>query len=435
MIARLLLTTSLLSGSLTLALAQPSPFQPLVTAPGRPAASTPASVPARAVYHDWNSQSGQWYNAAAVAFQYDARGYLATETRVDSASQAPLRRFLTVYDAAGRLLSVTDQLYRLGAWTDNLRQLYTYNSYGDCTEYLAQNAGPSGWVNNSLSSQYQLTYNAAGVPTQSITRAWSSAGSPTGTYSWQNYSRTLYTLNAAGQWQEIVEQLWQNNAWQNTSRSIDVVWTDWPQRRRAADRSQQWSSGAWVDELRRSYAYQPTGTTQTTTERPSNGSWTPSGRTTRVYDAQGNDGGTLIEIWNGAGWSLVSGALTTRTYNAAGEITRTLFQNLRPAPQNQQLRTYHDYQQVLGTRSVRSAPQLALYPNPATDRATLHVPTPAATACPLTVLNALGQPVLTLTLPAGTATYVLDLRPLPTGLYTVRLLTAAGPVVGRLVKR
>ena len=90
--------------------------------------------------------------------------------------------------------------------------------------------------------------------------------------------------------------------------------------------------------------------------------------------------------------------------------------------------------QPLATTAATQA-QVAVYPNPA--QAVAYVELPAALgAQPVaaTLLDALGRPVRTATLPAqGTQAHRFELAGLPAGVYALRLSTSAGVVAKRLV--
>jgi SprB repeat/Secretion system C-terminal sorting domain len=85
---------------------------------------------------------------------------------------------------------------------------------------------------------------------------------------------------------------------------------------------------------------------------------------------------------------------------------------------------------VLATGNAALAAQVSVFPNPSTGQVT--VLRPATGAASVEVLNALGQVVRRVVLP--TAETRLDLRELPTGVYTLRLTTAQGTVSKRLVR-
>jgi Bacterial Ig-like domain/SprB repeat/Secretion system C-terminal sorting domain len=85
---------------------------------------------------------------------------------------------------------------------------------------------------------------------------------------------------------------------------------------------------------------------------------------------------------------------------------------------------------VLATGNAALAAQVSVFPNPSTGQVT--VLRPATGAASAEVLNALGQVVRRVALP--TAETRLDLRELPTGVYTLRLTTQQGTVSKRLVR-
>ncbi len=91
-------------------------------------------------------------------------------------------------------------------------------------------------------------------------------------------------------------------------------------------------------------------------------------------------------------------------------------------------------QQALAAAPAALAQQVALYPNPATSTAFVTLPASLGRQpVPATLLDALGRPVRSLTLPAqGATAHALDLRALPSGVYLLRLDTPAGTLVKKL---
>ena len=88
----------------------------------------------------------------------------------------------------------------------------------------------------------------------------------------------------------------------------------------------------------------------------------------------------------------------------------------------------------LATRGTSTADQLELYPNPATGRVSLHLLGAATRTATVEVVDALGRTVRQLSAPVGDATAAtLELVGLPAGLYAVRLRTAEGLYLGRLM--
>ena len=90
---------------------------------------------------------------------------------------------------------------------------------------------------------------------------------------------------------------------------------------------------------------------------------------------------------------------------------------------------------VLATRGTSARTGLELYPNPATGRVSLRLPSgQAARPATIELLDALGRPVRRFAALVGdAATASLELAGLPAGIYAVRVGTAGGQFVGRLV--
>ncbi|MDU0372889.1 T9SS type A sorting domain-containing protein [Hymenobacter endophyticus] len=78
---------------------------------------------------------------------------------------------------------------------------------------------------------------------------------------------------------------------------------------------------------------------------------------------------------------------------------------------------------------------LTLYPNPTTDGLVTLKLAGYSKAVELTVYNAIGQSVRTLTVPAGRLEQPLDLSQLPTGVYVLKARTEGGLDVRRIVKQ
>ncbi|RYY20749.1 MAG: T9SS type A sorting domain-containing protein [Cytophagaceae bacterium] len=88
----------------------------------------------------------------------------------------------------------------------------------------------------------------------------------------------------------------------------------------------------------------------------------------------------------------------------------------------------------LAARSSTTAGTLQLYPNPATGQVSLRLPGAAPRPATVEVLDALGRPVQQFATVLGEAApATLGLAGLPAGLYAVRVHTADGQYVGRLV--
>ena len=92
-------------------------------------------------------------------------------------------------------------------------------------------------------------------------------------------------------------------------------------------------------------------------------------------------------------------------------------------------------QRALATLPAALAQQVRLYPNPAQANAFIELPAGLGQQAVLaTLLDVVGRPVRTVSLPAqGALVHQLDLRGLPTGVYTLCLRTSAGTVAQKLL--
>jgi len=92
-------------------------------------------------------------------------------------------------------------------------------------------------------------------------------------------------------------------------------------------------------------------------------------------------------------------------------------------------------QTALSTAASQLGQQVELFPNPAHSEVQLRLPASLQReTLRVTVLNSLGQQVLSQVLPAGAALRTLPLGGLATGVYTLRFDTSAGPVSKRLIR-
>jgi hypothetical protein len=90
--------------------------------------------------------------------------------------------------------------------------------------------------------------------------------------------------------------------------------------------------------------------------------------------------------------------------------------------------------QALATVPAALAQQVAVYPNPARTQATIELPL-GLSHQPImaSLLDALGRAVRQQELPAGLTTHALPLAGVPSGVYSLRLITAQGTLVQKLV--
>ncbi|WP_210518525.1 T9SS type A sorting domain-containing protein [Hymenobacter terricola] len=90
---------------------------------------------------------------------------------------------------------------------------------------------------------------------------------------------------------------------------------------------------------------------------------------------------------------------------------------------------------VTATHASQAAFELTAYPNPTLDGRLTVAMSGAHPVTQLTVFNALGQQMLTATVPAAATSRELDLSGVATGIYMLRATTASGTVTQRIVRQ
>ncbi|GAA3988196.1 T9SS type A sorting domain-containing protein [Hymenobacter antarcticus] len=436
----LLLTASVLLGTeawaqkpvnhLEAALAKVRPAA--VRAAGRGTQQT-VSRPGRGVRTSWDTNTQTWSPSAVVeTYTYDSRANLAQETFADSATARLTNRSLYTYNAQNRNTEELYQQWQNGAWVNAGRYITTYDAQGNPTQELDQEWQNGAWA-TVHGYQYLNTYTN-NVLTEQIIKNWANGV-------FMNQDRAVFTV-ANGQWTELVQQSWQAGAWENKNRYTNIVWFDWAAQKPASYQEQAWQ-GAWVDDLRYTRTYSPNGTVVQVAEERLSAGWALASRITETFDNFGNYLGERFESWSGTAWDLEFEERDLLAYTATNDVRRRVSQRFTSfgggtAFENVERVNYSNFLSItLGTAPAALAAQTQLYPNPTTGTAILVVAgLKQPGGVPLDVLNTLGQPVLQRTSRpgAGLLSETLDLRGLPAGVYSVRLHTAEGTVVKRLVK-
>ncbi|RTQ50677.1 T9SS type A sorting domain-containing protein [Hymenobacter gummosus] len=109
------------------------------------------------------------------------------------------------------------------------------------------------------------------------------------------------------------------------------------------------------------------------------------------------------------------------------------FRKVQPNGTYQTCGTRTPFSTLLPTRAVQAAARFQLFPNPATDEATLRLLVPAPAGTQLTLLDATGRVVGRQALDRGQTTATLPLAQLPAGLYVVQVhQPGSRPLVLRL---
>ncbi|MBT9395251.1 T9SS type A sorting domain-containing protein [Hymenobacter sp. NST-14] len=389
------------------------------------------TVPGRSVEHSWSGSA--WEDGQISTYTYSAQGLPTQILYSDSATNAPEVKLTLAYNAQGLLTEFIGQEWTGTAYVNATRYVAAYDARGRETLFTTY-----AWQNNSwvieFSERFTNAYNAAGVLTsveyEELNRA---------TNVWEKDSRTLFTVDANNQWTEVIEQEWENGAYENDERTHNIRWHNWAALQYAYLEEQDWDNGAWVDTDRETVTYQANGSYVRVQQKKRGSTWENDDRYTYTLDTNGNLILDQGESWDNTAWELNYATRYLLAYTPANVLRRSVEQqrSATSAYENRELITYGNFLALGGRRASGLEAAARLYPNPTTGMATFEL-SGLRQSGPVRaeVLNVLGQLVGTLELTShqGTIAQDLDLRQQPAGLYLVRLHTAEGSIVQRLRK-
>jgi hypothetical protein len=389
-------------------------------------------LPAQMVSYAYDESSAAWVEPVKYTFTFNGAGQETQQTLSDSTTATPLNRLSTSYNADGQVTQELSEIFFDGSWENASRVLTTYDAQKQISSQENQGFERNGTWQTESGVQYQNEYSPANYLTTQTIR-----GYQTQTKTYVDSLRYQYTLAANGEWTSRVEQGFDNGTWENQERQQNVVWYDFAKGQMASAEIQGWTGRQWQTVARTIGTYTATTTELIIQERVGN-AWENLQRQVARYDDKGNLVQAKIEEWDGSAWVVSFIDVQIQLfYNSDSSVRRritsaVIFGNpLTPLS----LDNFSGYRTlVLGTQP-RQTPLLATqaYPNPSTDgRFTVSLPT-AATAARVQVLDALGRQVATDSWTGSRSSYLLNLSGQRAGVYTVKISTAAGTAVQKLV--
>ncbi|GAA4372284.1 T9SS type A sorting domain-containing protein [Hymenobacter koreensis] len=403
---------------------------------GQLAARTSATIhkPGTTVQYEW--ENGAWDRSSALktVTSYNAQGLPNQQIVSDSSTSVPSLRVSYSYDGQGRPTQYLSASWSNGAWANLNRYIISYDGFGDITGYAIEDWVSGTWV-NSMAFRYVISRSGSLI--QQVEQEVKVAQAPI----FSKVNRTVYTISN-GQYTAVSEQDWDNGAYVEKERTLNIVWADWAQRRLASYDEQLWNTAdaRWV-EFRHALTHSSTSIVTVSQEKENN-TWTNTFRETITFDGPGNQVGSREESWDGTAWELDEERRTLISYGANDRILREITQvrnQTAPAFVNVERTNYSDFQAIItAARNQDLAASATLYPNPAVEHATFSL-TGLRSSAPIKaeLISNIGQVVRTFELQPkqGALHETLNLSALPSGVYSLRLNTSEGAVVKRFVRQ
>ncbi|QIX62356.1 T9SS type A sorting domain-containing protein [Hymenobacter sp. BT18] len=398
-------------------------------------AQTTVYRPGQSVMYQWDEETKKWSDAKQTTFTYDAKARPEQIVYADSVTKVLEMRQTYSYDNQGRPAVLKMEAWTGTAWSNASQLRYEFDAQGDLKTFFLESWVANAWV-PVIGIRYTITRNAAGLRQEVMEEDLQ----PDGTYA--KASREVYTISN-NRYSEVMYQDWDGSKWVNTTRERNFAWADWATLTPSSYEEQEWKNNAWQDVVRYVYTYTANGSSTETLQVRENNAWVNDTRESFLYDNLGNDVGHRMEIWQGTAWDVDSETRIVHYFGANNRILRSVEQDLdlnTNTYQNSSRTNHSNFQAFVITASRASVRenQGTLYPNPATNAATLELPALRQAGLVRTeILNSVGQVLRTTTVRTqpGVTRVTLELSGLPAGTYLVRAHTPEGLVTKPLLHR
>jgi hypothetical protein len=400
------------------------PFTPPTKAPGESLAATSVlsapiisshnnnSLPQHMAYSEYRENDFELiYNNTIT---YTAKGEIETEIFREPSGENT-ERYRHKYDSYGNLTEFLIDEWEDDDWvqTYGSNNQFTYNTEGGITEVVVQYFDKGAWIN---SHKLIFTYDNSKRRTEEVYHVWNESD-------WDIEDRALYIYTGTQALPgTIVIQDWENNAYVNSDRYIDIVWHNAEEV--ASFISQEWVNNAWENVFKSNTTFDDLGGSVTVTQEWVNNTWVNDGRTSTTNDEHGNQVAFKSEDWSNNAWAFTYESEYNLTYNEEGDLTervRRYRYNHDEIWRNEYKEVYSNFFRVTTSLSgVKAKMAVNVYPNPISDA--LYIEANIAESTQLQLTDITGKVVFTRTLVSGNAdAQRVNLSALPAGMYVLSL--------------
>ncbi len=390
------------------------------------------SLPLNSINYYYNLPSGVLGVTNNSQYRYDAAGRLVSEIEREAATNQILKKDSLAYDSGGKIIFRGNYYwdYTNSHWVFSSGERYStvYNTSGQITEELVENYANAAWIN-----AYKTIYTYAnGKLTNYLNQRWDNNQS-----SWEAYAEVNYFYVSGGATpnEQITRMKDLTGTWVNEERRTNIVWRNFNEQEFTSYNSNTWNNG-WVNPERGTFVYDAFGGYVETIEKQIYAGWVNLKRLTTSYDNHLNYTGFKEELWVNNGWVTTYVLQQMHTYNAAGELTETVFNQLS-SPFNTlflaRRRVYSNFISINGTSDKFLNLSAKVYPNPVYSILNIQLPEVKGSVT-ATLSDVTGKTWLTKSF-TSTETKQLNLEALPKGIYLLHLQTETGSTVKRIVKQ
>jgi len=382
--------------------------------------------------------------AFCIAASNTTKAQTENKQRLDSIVAPNNNKTIYTYDSRGNDRQRATYTWDAGnnAWRGSSKEEYTYDANGNQTLIISYSwdAGNNTWKGNQKS---EYTYDANGNLALQIRYSWD-AGNTT----WIESNKSEYTYDANGNLTSWIYYSWNtgNTAWRenqkqestydaNGNRTLHIAYT--------------WDAGnnTWRENYKHEYTYDANGN-QTLdiyyTWDAGNNTWRESQKVEYTYDANDNQTLQISYSWDAGNNTWRENRKEESTYDLS--ISKEdLLQPYNFAYNNKILEwkdytwsgtdwvysstyTFYWSEHSVGIAEMQNLSSVQVYPNPAQN--TLYIESSEAME-QVRVYDISGRELIQLPYPAQS----IDISTLANGIYIIKVKTAAGETVKKIVKQ
>ena len=249
-----------------------------------------------------------------------------------------------------KLISTQTQFHTNSNWEDHSIAAFTYNANGDMEEMILSRYDNNQSLNPHYRSESVFASNGTIAEIKTYTwdgNIWEQSSSIDRTYNQNKLSESInrkltngqlsnsnkssYIYNSEGRMIQMINQIFDQNAWSDFSRST----YSYAGKKVVAILNEKLMNGTWTASTNSEYIYTGNNVNRVIIKVKQNQVFENSTRISYTYDSNGNQLTSITEIWKNATWELNS-----RTHNTWQQLTdvatnpslSTLEMNVFPNP-------------------------------------------------------------------------------------------------------
>lgn len=317
---------------------------------------------------------------------------------------------------------------------------WVYDIYDNLIEYTVHH-----WINKNweiyLSQKIYITYDASGNILEVMSQVFEDNV-------WINFWKTAYELGDQGEWISYIEYVWEDEAWVNDLKYLDIVWHSWSNFQLESYFAQTWDNGwvntdkyfitynennynricekydgeNWIFHARDSHTFSESEEVDLY-EIYEDEMWMNNEKYTSTYDEYGSMTRYTNEYWEEEDWVIDLDVKYLLTYNSNNDIEIEIVQLWDTSYQlwyNIQKFVNYDFQYFeLGVEQNVIEVPIHIYPNPTTNTLSLNFKEEIINEVVVQIFNVEGQKVFEEKL-MGIQNKI-DVNVLPKGMYILQL--------------